>query len=88
MIFIGGKVVQMMNGKKEIISRVFQMKEDAIKLKNECTIHNNAINPRVKMNNSKTGWYVCYYSSWNQYRIKEWYEWLKGKGVKCYLVKS
>lgn len=72
----------------EIISRVFQMKEDAEALLKECTLHNDAINPRIKHNNSNTGWYVCYYSCWNRYRAKEWYEWLKDKGQVCYLVKA
>lgn len=71
----------------EIISRVLCTKKDAEDILNTYNI-DSPFNPYVKMNSSKTGWYVCYLASWNEDRIREWYSWLKEKGLKCYLVRA
>ena len=73
--------------KWEIISRVFQRKEGAKNLLLEYNLQ-TVFNPYIKRNNTKTGYYICYYSSWNECRCREWYKWLKNHGLECYLVKE
>lgn len=73
--------------KYELISRVVLTRKDAEEILSNYNV-DSSFKPYCKMNNSKTGWYVCYLASWNEYRIKEWHQWLKERGVKCYLVKA